>query len=791
MPANIQLAASRTRRQTGRRPRVSSRRWIRFRSGVVVVIAVLSAAGAILADAAPTDLPVVDPALRALLALIVPLTAAHGRRWSWAAAAGAVLLASSPDPGLFVAALASFAVAVATSVLDFRSRVIGALLGAAVVQTALRLPTWGPMGTSALVGGFAATVLVMSGVRNLRRRTRRRIRLAVVAAAGTAVVCSAGFVVSVILARSEAQAGADAARAGISAAQAGHTRRAIRHFGDALVHLRAAQRRLDQPWSRVARIMPVIGQHERAVRRLVDHAVSLAETGAFAARSADVEALRAVNGRIDPAAIEALRAPLLKVDAALTRTRRDLPNLGSPWLLGPVRAELDDLRASLRDASHDTRTALLAAEVGPALLGADGPRRYFVMFTTPAEARASAGGFMGNWGVLTAHDGRLDLTRFGRTQELNQAGDSRARHVESVSDYLARYERFGAIQDWRNVNMSPDFPTVAEVVGQLYPQSGGEPVDGVLAIDPKGLARILRLTGPVEVAGLAEPLTAENAARILLRDQYIAFPETAERVGFLERAAEAVTERFTTSSLPGPRTVGQTLGPAVRERHLFFVTTEPEANRLLERLGTTGRVGAGPGDTFGLVTQNATGSKLELFLHRSVELVTRIDPSAGRQQTRATIRLRNDAPADGLPPYVIGNALGLPAGTNRLYLSLYTPLTLAGATLDGKPLRLGVARELGLNVYSQYVTIPPGSEAVVELDLRGPLRLVRHHGQPRYRLDVWRQTMVHPDELTTSVSVGDAWRLEPAGPGLQPDDGSVTFRGTQGTPVRLEATIRG
>jgi hypothetical protein len=757
----------------------------------VVLVAALSATAAVFAAGAPTAIPVVDAVVRGALAAGVTLGASQARRWTWAAAAGAMTIGSAPDQALFIGALAVFAIAVATTVFDIRSRVIGALIGAATVQIALRLPQWGPTGTSAVLGAFACAVLIVSGTRNLRRRTRRRILVGAVVVAGFAIACTAAFSVSVLLARSDALAGADAARAGIEAARQGDTELAIAHFEDALERLRAAESLLDQPWSRVARIVPMVGQNERAVRRLVSNAVDLAETGAFAARSADVESLRAVNGRIDPVAIVALDAPLSDVHVALDRSRRDLRGLGSPWLAWLVDRELDDLRQSLRDASHDARTALLATRAGPTLLGADGPKRYFVMFTTPTEARASGGGFMGNWGVITATDGRLDLTQFGRTEDLNRGGGPLPRHIDGPPDYLARYSRFGVSGEWRNVNMSPDFPTVAEVVAELYPQSGGEPIDGVIAIDPKGLARLLRLTGPVTVTGLPEPLSADNAARILLRDQYLVFPDTAERTDFLEGAARAVTERFTTSSLPGPRTVGRTLGPAVAKGHFFFVSFDGGGNRLLERLGVTGHLGATRGDTFALVTQNASASKLELFLHRTVELTTEIDPAAGRQRTVASIRLRNDAPPQGLPGYVIGNALGLPAGTSRLYVSLYTPLGVARATLDGQPVGVHGEVEQGLNVYSRFVAIPPGAEVVLQVDLRGPMRLVTRHGKPQYRLHVWRQTMVNPDSFAESVAVSGGWKPEEPAGGFETSGNSATYAGRLTADRVLRFTVGG
>ena len=45
------------------------------------------------------------------------------------------------------------------------------------------------------------------------------------------------------------------------------------------------------------------------------------------------------------------------------------------------------------------------------------PRHYFIAFTQPAEARG-LGGFVGNYGELTAIDGDIELTRSGRIREL-------------------------------------------------------------------------------------------------------------------------------------------------------------------------------------------------------------------------------------------------------------------------------------------------------------------------------------------------------------------------------------
>ena len=54
------------------------------------------------------------------------------------------------------------------------------------------------------------------------------------------------------------------------------------------------------------------------------------------------------------------------------------------------------------------------------MLGADGPRTYLLLFTTPSESRG-LGGFVGSYAELTADDGQLALGAFGRAQDLDAA----------------------------------------------------------------------------------------------------------------------------------------------------------------------------------------------------------------------------------------------------------------------------------------------------------------------------------------------------------------------------------
>ena len=128
---------------------------------------------------------------------------------------------------------------------------------------------------------------------------------------------------------------------------------------------------------------------------------------------------------------------------------------------------------------------------------------------------------------------------------------------------------------WQNVTGTPDFPTVGRMVQELAPDALGRPIDGVVYVDPEGLAALLKVSKPVDIKGLDVPIGPDNAAEFLLRDQYVQFPKVDERADFLERVARKTFERLTTVRLPGPRFIGAALGPAVDGGHLRIWTADP------------------------------------------------------------------------------------------------------------------------------------------------------------------------------------------------------------------------
>lgn len=613
----------------------------------------------------------------------------------------------------------------------------------------------GVHGSSATVAvGIGCTVLV-AGLAT-RDRAERRVGLVVVATGGALLLIALlGLAIAGLAARGDLRAGDAAARRGLALVESGEFDGARREFATAAAHLRSADLDLRAPWAQLSRLVPVASQHRAAVGDVAHAAAAASRTLEAELGAVDLDLLAVTDGRIDVSNVQALREPLDRVTAAIGRLDANVAAADDVWLLGRVRDRLTGLRSDLAEQLELARRASGALDVAPRLLGAEGERRYLVMFTSPAEARGQ-GGFMGNFAELTIDDGRIEMTRFGRHHDLSRTAAATARLLNAPADWLARYGPFGfttgpngTVGDapWANITMSPHFPSTAAVAAELYPQSGGRSVDGVLSIDVFALEAIVGLVGPIEINGVTQPLDGSNTASFLLVDQYrLADDET--RVDLLETVARATLDRLLGASSPAPLELGRALRPFVDSGRLAAWASHADEQDVFADVGIDGALFSGANGVDGAIAVtvvNASGNKIDTFLAREY-VVRRM--SEGRIGLRITLR---NEPLLQLPDYVVDNLVGLPRGWSRLYVTVHTDLDLLAAEDSSGPIGLQRSTDAGYSAYSTFVEIAPGDELVTHLTLAvdDPSTTVRVDPQPLVVPETWNgRQVVAPADVT-------------------------------------------
>jgi UDP-N-acetylmuramyl pentapeptide phosphotransferase/UDP-N-acetylglucosamine-1-phosphate transferase len=567
------------------------------------------------------------------------------------------------------------------------------------------------------------------------------------------------------------QRGREEATQALNAARDGDTITARGAFEQAAGSFRDARDKLDGPLTSTGRGIPFLASNVRAAQTLADIGTDLANAGESLTAAVDPDALQVVDGRLPVEEVRKVTPELEHGAAVLADARTRLDDLRSdPYLVEPVRDAVDKVYGQLARADREAGHTAAAARLAPAIFGADGDRTYLLVTQNNAESRAT-GGFIGSYALITAHNGKLHVGDIIRTNTWNTAVRSQDDvQTGAPLDYTRRYGQYLPQTNLQNVNLSPDFASVGKVLMNLAPRAGLPKVDGVLSVDPAGLAALLQLTGPVTVADWPTPIDSGNVVNVTLRDAYAAFADTPDRADFLGDVAKAAVDKATSDSLGKPAKIAKVLGKAAHEGHLDLTFARPEEQTLAVSLGVSGRVDPVRSDYSAVTTSNFAGNKIDYYLDRSVDYRVKVTPNDRRDEARVdadlSIDLNNTAPASGLPEGVIGPFLPdrFVAGENRTLLSMYSPLQFQSATVDGKATSISPGRERKRNVYSLIESIPSKTTTTTTAKLAGTVKL----RQGWYTLRVRAQPTLNPDQQHVSIDVPTGWKIDKA-PGMQMD----------------------
>lgn len=725
----------------------------------VGAVAILGAVLAMLSDAAPTGSATIDALIVGGAVAVTIWVGGSAPWWTISIMAGAAAVLSTSLLTVLISVVtlaASWWVGSRREDLAVQRSVIVAV----ACSLLLRSDVGGFLGLSALIGIGSSIPLLVLGLRRRRTTASKSVMVGAAVVVLAAIVASVGTGLAAQSARGDLESGQARATAGIAAVQRGDYLEASASFATAADEFEAASQSLSTPWATGGSAVPILAQNRRAIADLSARAASASNALAEALAVVDPEQLRLEGGQIDLDVLAILREPFETIRGELVALDESIGSIDSPWLFAPVSSRLDELRDDVEESKPGLDSAVEAVTLAPQLLGSEGERRYFIAVTTPAEARGIAG-FMGNWFERSAVDGQLSVVRSGRTLDLNRAGDSN-RRVTGPEEWLNQYGRFGfdsgrdgtASADlWSNITLSPDFSSTAEVIAEVYPQSGGGELDGVFSVDPEVIAALLSYTGPVSVAGSDVPLDASNAADFLLVGQY----ETAddgERVDMLESVSRAAIDRIFGGALPNPAILARDLGPLAREGRLLGWSAFEAEQDLFRSAGLAGELPTlDGGDGVGVVFTNVAANKLDPYLGRLTSYRSTVDPESGITQSRLVVEISNDSPTSGFPEGVIGNYTDDPVGTNRTRMSIYSALPIVSAVVNGDAVSTRSGSEEGWIVNSLTLAIAPGDSVEVAIEFEGWLASAAEFDQGgAHRLVTFTQPLVLDEARSITVN---------------------------------------
>lgn len=346
---------------------------------------------------------------------------------------------------------------------------------------------------------------------------------------------------------------------------------------------------------------------------------------------------------------------------------------------------------------------------------------------------------MGFVALLELEDGRLQLERVDGIRRLTRGQSGDRRVVAAPRDYLERYGKYEANTTlWLNINLSPHFPSVAEVARNLYWEVRDVEVDTVARVDLVAVGYLIDALGGVSVEG--ERIRGSDLATDFLIDSYLRFPDVVEQNEYLTRVAEVAFRQI----LSGERREGTQVLNALRrtleERRASVVTWQSELDELLSSFGGSGALLSGdPGD-LEVVVQNFASNKIDLFTEQAIT-VSAI-PVGCSVFGQVELIVENAAPQW---------AIDLPHGElgirGQWWVNVYLPrqAQLRALLVDGDPAEGSLEEEQGRPVAATLIAAAPGEEVTVTV------RWEESISDSLYQLRLQPQPLVSPATLDLGI----------------------------------------
>ncbi|MGE2736470.1 DUF4012 domain-containing protein [Mycolicibacterium vaccae] len=428
------------------------------------------------------------------------------------------------------------------------------------------------------------------------------------------------------------------------------------------------------------------------------------------------------DGRVDVELLRRQEAELADLSTNARRLNTAAGAITDPRYVSLLRNARTELQSQIAGVTSIIENTALAARLAPSMMGADGPRTYFMGFQTNAEARGT-GGLLGGFGILRFDDGKPAVDTLAPNTNLDEA----VAPIDLGLEYDQQYAYAEPFTDFRNSNLSPHFPYAAQIWKTMWAERTGQEVDGVIAIDPVALSYILGATGPVTMPD-GEVISRENVVELTESTAYLRYPEDqVARKEYLQDIANAVVNKMT-GQVKSPRQLLEALGKGVSERRIAVWSAKPEEQEILEE---TPLAHVLPGDDApyaGVVVNNLGGNKLDYYLKTEIEYAA----DACREATRAstvTVKLINTVPDEPLPDYVAAAAglspellIRVPRGTNVASVRLFATkgAQLSSAILNGERVPAILNTERGHPVFEVQVIVPPSQTADISFQLSEP-----------------------------------------------------------------------
>lgn len=408
------------------------------------------------------------------------------------------------------------------------------------------------------------------------------------------------------------------------------------------------------PLWKLAANLPVVGEDVRSVQTLGAASSALVNDALVPiAQSVSGKKLSDImhDGSFD---VETISSVVAAVDQATPTiegtldTIDSLPEAHIPQLASAIE-KVKTQTTQVRDALAKAKPIL---DVLPQMLGANGQTRTYLVIAQNNSELRSTGGLPGSWGTVTINNGTLTMGDF--TTILHESGLK-----VDITDEERNAMATNMDTDPAQVNCDPDFVRVGELARDYWAQTGGGDIDGVIAIDPVFLQRLVVLTGSITAPDGAT-LDGTNTAQALLSDVYWKYGDNGDAqdayfASVAELAFKSVLNNLGNASIKDLKDVYKK--SAADGRLLVWMNDQGE-EQVMQELGVAGGLSTDPATpVLGVYLNDDSYSKLSWYTQAGTTIDGGTKNADGTTTYNVTTTLTNTITpeeAASAPIYVYG-----------------------------------------------------------------------------------------------------------------------------------------
>ncbi len=410
------------------------------------------------------------------------------------------------------------------------------------------------------------------------------------------------------------------------------------------------------------------------------------------------------------------------------------PNRYPAFIFGSnINNQVKQLRKFTDDGAVVLNDARPLIKILPQLLGEPDPKKYLVIFQNDKELRPT-GGFITAYSIFRLEHGIIHVDGSSDIYSLDSSIFGKKEAPRPILQYLPNVKVFNL----RDSNLSPDFVESMKTFKDMYDQSSGPKVDGIIAVDTYALIGAMRILGDMDVDGTH--FTTKDDPRCGCPQTIYALEEIADtpvqadfryvnvyavnaaRKNIIGDLMYAIMNKAFSSSPKlywGP--LFQEMINQSAQKNILYYVYDTAAQKGLEALNISGRIVPFEGDYLHINEANFGGAKSNLFTTEDVSQNYNVSGDGTIQKT-ITVNYKNPYPPSDCN-LERGN-LCLNA-VLRDWIRIYVPKGSKMQSSQGSEVKMISYDELGKTVFEGFLTIRPKGVAKFTISYTLPFKLAK------------------------------------------------------------------